>query len=66
MRTILQNTIHDYPTVLMFIPSAAIYFALTAGKAEKNLKTTLGSECFDISHQQVSFLRFFLHCSLYL
>ena len=39
----MQNTIHT-ETVLMFIPVLAICFALIV-EAEKNLKTTPGSDC---------------------
>ena len=40
----MQNTIHN-ETALTFIQMLAICFALTAGKAEKDLKTTPGSDC---------------------
>ena len=40
----MQNTIHT-ETTLMYIPVLAICSALTAGEAEKNLKTTPGSDC---------------------
>ena len=40
----MQNTIHT-ETALMFIPVQAICFALNCWEAEKNLKTTPGSDC---------------------
>ncbi len=40
----MQNIIPD-ETALMFIPVQTICFALTAGEAEKNLRTTPSSDC---------------------
>ena len=40
----MQNTIHT-ETALMFIPMPVICSALDCWEAEKNLKTTPGSDC---------------------
>lgn len=40
----MQNTIHS-ATVLMFIPVPAIWLRIDCWEAEKDLKTTPGSDC---------------------